>query len=1150
MRLATYLGLVLLRVWARRLMLLGSFLGATLVVALLAVLPLFEGSVAAVDLLFTFRQAPDASVDLSAVSTFTEYSGQEGRAARAAVAKAAAPLSTWYPVTEERTASREFSFIPLDHPDWLGQAAAWRDQGALPEATPWPASPPEATRAQLFTSPDLVDRIALVEGSLVAGQDPSLSGDPILQVVLGEQAASLTGLGVGDRVILRAFSSQPAWFEIVEVSGVARPVDPSSALWDGIDPSSLVFVDPVTFDAWAGTFTADPRLDPWLRSERGLRRLNASQTFTLHLDREAVTLENVPELRGGVTAFTQAVAREENIRTTTRLPALVEAFGVRTVVFGAPILAMLALVVAGALYFLIYMAALALESESAELALLRMRGATPWQTVGIHLTQSGMIAVAATGLAPLVARGMVALSGRVPPMSTLTGGQALSVSQTRSILPFVVGGGALTFAAMGLAILPLARRGVLELRALASRPGRRSVWQRYYVDVFLVVLAAVVLYDLRQRGLVGGGTAGELGLDPFSVAAPALFLFSGALLLLRVLPWVLRGIGWLMTRTRGMATALSGWHLGRNPVPYGRLALLVWLTTGFGAFALTYAATLTTSYRDRAAFEAGSDVRIVAEGAGLLAGPPGAISTPVYRTVGAPRISTRTAQLLAVRPSDFPEVVNWRKDFGDLTLLGETGLGGPVDWGVELPTGTSSLRVEGVAEPRTWADVAAGREADPVRLLVRVVDEDGRFRVFASDAPFGDQAWTTVSIDLGPAVALNGPFDDAGGSLTLQALWFEREPLAGAPALPETKVYLDEVTAVAPAGAESMLAQIVEEMRPAADLGMGSAPGDAPVDAYYSAIPDGATAPTAEEMRAGPLFREGEVTVLSLPLRIRAQEVPYLARPADPLPIVMDSKAASIAALGIGGEAMFGIDGKLVMGVMRGTVELVPTATDPRQEGVLVTRLDGLTQWLDGAPAWSLGSIPARFTEPQELWVSTDDPNQATRWLRGELGREPDQLLTTAGVSADFSSRPIQVGLVSILLIGTGAGVVLTLAGVTGYVLVAVRRRFREMGVLRALGLRRRGVAASFALEQLVVLGLGAVIGVAAGLGLMRLMIPFLQLGEQGRLMIPPAVMELPWARLGIYLGMVTAVLLASVLWSTRAVSARRLSEVLREVER
>ncbi len=233
-----------------------------------------------------------------------------------------------------------------------------------------------------------------------------------------------------------------------------------------------------------------------------------------------------------------------------------------------------------------------------------------------------------------------------------------------------------------------------------------------------------------------------------------------------------------------------------------------------------------------------------------------------------------------------------------------------------------------------------------------------------------------------------------------------------------------------------------------------------------------------------------------------------------------------------------------------GLVELVPTATDTRLEGVIVTRLDGLVQWLSGAPSWSISGTLAKWTEPQELWVRTDDPNGIAAGLQAELGSAPDGLFTIAGVSSDFSSRPIQVGLVSILFIGTGAGVVLTLAGVTAYVLMAVRRRFREMGVLRALGLRRRSVAATFAVEQMVVLGVGAVIGIGAGVGLMRLMLPFLQLGEGGAALLPPALMQLDWVRLAVYLGVVALVLVIAVLWSTRNVSARQLSEVLREVER
>ena len=107
MRWVTYLGLVLRRVWARRWMLLGSFLGATLVIALLAVLPLYEASVSAIDLLYTFRNAPDSTVDLSAALTMNEYSADQADAGRQAIADASVAVQTWYPTVEERTVSRE-----------------------------------------------------------------------------------------------------------------------------------------------------------------------------------------------------------------------------------------------------------------------------------------------------------------------------------------------------------------------------------------------------------------------------------------------------------------------------------------------------------------------------------------------------------------------------------------------------------------------------------------------------------------------------------------------------------------------------------------------------------------------------------------------------------------------------------------------------------------------------------------------------------------------------------------------------------------------------------------------------------------------------------------------------------------------------------
>ncbi len=122
LRIFTYVGLVVRRMWAKRGMLVGSFLGATLVVALLAIVPLYESSIAAIDLLFTFRQAPAVSVDLRASGPTQPYDPVASAAASAAVVEQLRSVEPWYVSAEERTLSRELFVIPPDTPDWLGLA--------------------------------------------------------------------------------------------------------------------------------------------------------------------------------------------------------------------------------------------------------------------------------------------------------------------------------------------------------------------------------------------------------------------------------------------------------------------------------------------------------------------------------------------------------------------------------------------------------------------------------------------------------------------------------------------------------------------------------------------------------------------------------------------------------------------------------------------------------------------------------------------------------------------------------------------------------------------------------------------------------------------------------------------------------------------
>ena len=65
-----------------------------------------------------------------------------------------------------------------------------------------------------------------------------------------------------------------------------------------------------------------------------------------------------------------------------------------------------------------------------------------------------MVAAAAALAAPYVARVLVGITGRIPPLSDLTGGEPLQVSQVASITPYLVGGAMMGRLARGASSYP------------------------------------------------------------------------------------------------------------------------------------------------------------------------------------------------------------------------------------------------------------------------------------------------------------------------------------------------------------------------------------------------------------------------------------------------------------------------------------------------------------------------------------------------------------------------------------------------------------------------------------------------------------------------------------------------------------------------
>jgi putative ABC transport system permease protein len=108
-------------------------------------------------------------------------------------------------------------------------------------------------------------------------------------------------------------------------------------------------------------------------------------------------------------------------------------------------------------------------------------------------------------------------------------------------------------------------------------------------------------------------------------------------------------------------------------------------------------------------------------------------------------------------------------------------------------------------------------------------------------------------------------------------------------------------------------------------------------------------------------------------------------------------------------------------------------------------------------------------------------------------------------------SRPERQGLFGLLSVGFVASALLTVLGFLLYALFSFRRRFIEMGMLRAVGLSVRQMVSLLAAELafLVLIGIGA--GTLVGVLASQLFVPFLKIGAASETLYPPFQVQIAW---------------------------------------
>lgn len=972
--------------------------------------------------------------------------------------------------------------------------------------------------------------------ALAAGSWPRDGSADRPEVVITTGAAAALGVGAGDELEL-ASRADPGRRARALVSGVVAVADPLDPAWGG-DPLVLDgAAQPGSFPQRGPLFTTRATLDALVGAD------DLALTWRALPAVEQIEPDGLAGVRAGVAALPARLERDlgsvDRVTVTTGLVDALDAAGAGVVAGrgGAAIIALQLLVLAA--YALVLLASLVLEQRRVASELVAARGAGGSAVVGLAALEGALVALPAVALGPLLAVALVGLvAGGAEPgaASGAAAGVLPGPRLTAEAIALSLAAGLVVVVAFALPVVAAAAP-FRRMRARLSRSAPRGLAERSGIDLALVVLAALALWQLRESGAPLATGDRSAGVDPLLAIAPAVGLLAGGLLALRIGPFVGAWLERPAGATTGAVAALAGRGVARRAGEAGRAALLVVVAVGFVIFSLAYGRTWTAAQADQVAAAVPAEIVGTAPaGPGaapdwvlrdrLLALPGVKDAAPASREVFSIGAALARGSLLAVPAEAAGRSLTAGADAAGRPLA---DLVGPLAAGradvpaLPLPAGTVALALS------VRSDLAAAAGPDgttrPIPggwsgLVPSIVVRDGAGLLHRLAGPAGRAAGGRQILD----VPLTGAAD--GRPVHLE----EPVEVLGV----ELEITLPEGVAVTGDVRLDGLAANGSDGAAATPVDLGPArQGWLPLRSMFGVAP----APLADDTAAGLVARLTEPVVGPVPVVVAFRPGPGVSA-AETLPAIVDAAAATAAGLAVGDVVPIARGASDVVRVrVDGIVDLLPG--DLLRGGGLIVDL----------PSLALRDFLGQGTVPRltEWWVEPLADADPASVAEGVVAAGLVDVRVRSELLAARLADPLAQGVLGALALAAVAALVIAAVGFAVATWRSVRARRYELAVVRALGLAHGPSTTWLALELAFGLGLGLVGGIVLGVALAWAALPSVTVTPDGSAPIPPPVVVMPWDVVLVLVVAGLAVYLALLLPLRRRGSRPDLAGTLRE---
>ena len=248
-----------------------------------------------------------------------------------------------------------------------------------------------------------------------------------------------------------------------------------------------------------------------------------------------------------------------------------------------------------------------LELEQNEIALLKSRGSSKRQILFIYFLQSlilsGISCIIGLPLGYFLCKVLGSTNGFLEFIQR----KALHITLNGSVFLYMFGAMAASICFM---IIPVFRDAdVTIVNVKHKKKNKKSLWQRVYLDVILLLISLYGLYSFTQRKdiLMTQMLEGE-SLDPFLFICSSLFIISASLVVLRIQPLLIR-IVYLIGRKHWRPSFFASFlQILRSRGKQSFMMVFLMLTVSLGIFNATVARTILSNSESNIRYEMGTDL--------------------------------------------------------------------------------------------------------------------------------------------------------------------------------------------------------------------------------------------------------------------------------------------------------------------------------------------------------------------------------------------------------------------------------------------------------------------------------------------------------------------------------------------------------------